>query len=191
MLILGQLAVVMVVSFAFWHWVPVTSLFGALQPSITALSIVLAAIFVRLNRGLPALDWKSIAAEKRRNIARSLYLVSVEYVGVLVIGALLTLGIIGLLGFGVEAVGAFKPLTRNIISSVMGGLSSFLLCRMAYVVWRDLDIVRLQTAVVEEMIEKERQDQDYERQKLLAGEKLSTMKSTGLAPSQTKTVKWS
>ena len=44
---------------ALFGWgVPLVRLFDAFQPMIVALSIMIAAIFVRLNRGMPTLEWK-------------------------------------------------------------------------------------------------------------------------------------
>jgi hypothetical protein len=42
-----------------WN-VPLLRLFDAFQPMVVALSIMVAAVFVRLNRGRPALEWKSL-----------------------------------------------------------------------------------------------------------------------------------
>ena len=52
------------VSFAsagLFSWaIPLERLFGAFQPLMIALSIMVAALFIRLNRGMPTLEWLTL-----------------------------------------------------------------------------------------------------------------------------------
>jgi hypothetical protein len=51
----------MLVIAAIFGWrLPLARLMDILQPLVVALSIMVAALLVRLNRGMPTLDWKSL-----------------------------------------------------------------------------------------------------------------------------------
>jgi hypothetical protein len=81
--------------------VPLARLFGALQPLIVALSIMVAAVFVRLNRGMPTLEWKTLDPEKRKDLTTSIVSVNVEYGWIIGINAIALLGLITLSVVGV------------------------------------------------------------------------------------------
>ncbi|MBA4174542.1 MAG: hypothetical protein C0511_18290, partial [Hyphomicrobium sp.] len=70
-------AVVTLLVAGLFAWaVPLVRLFGAVQPLIVALSIMVAAVFVRLNRGMPTLEWKSLEPEKRKELTTSIVAVT-------------------------------------------------------------------------------------------------------------------
>ena len=48
--------------------VPLVHLFDAFQAMTVAFSIIIAAVFVRLNRGMPSLEWKSLEPIKLASI---------------------------------------------------------------------------------------------------------------------------
>ncbi len=47
------------------YFVPLAYALEASQPLSVAATIILAAVFVRLNRGMPTLDWKSVDPKER------------------------------------------------------------------------------------------------------------------------------
>ena len=53
------IGLVVLATVVFGWEIPLMRLFAALQPLTLVLSIMIAAILVRLNRGMPTLDWKS------------------------------------------------------------------------------------------------------------------------------------
>ena len=73
------IAVTLLAAGLFAWAVPLVRLFGAFQPLIVALSIMVAAVFVRLNRGMPTLEWKSLDPVKRKDLTASIVRVTTEY----------------------------------------------------------------------------------------------------------------
>ncbi|WP_131725591.1 hypothetical protein ACTTAF_06630 [Rhodobacter capsulatus] len=124
-------------------------------PQITsALSIFIAAVLVRLARGMPTLDWKSVPLEKRKMLTGELVDVSREYAGLLALLMLLLL-----LTVSIGAISMwFAPentVWRKGMSALIGMLVSLSVLRFGYVVWRDLDIVSLQKTVIDGMADQE------------------------------------
>lgn len=158
MLILGQGIFTIGAALVFWHWVPATYLLVVLPSLVPALSILLAAVFVRLNRGLPAIDWKSLSTEQRHRLTSDFLALSREYAGVLALGTIILVGVIALGGLSNAVVEKVPALWLRRSSALAGASLALLIARMAYVVWRDIDIVRLQTTVIDAMMVKEAAD---------------------------------
>ena len=110
-------------------------------------AIIAAAVLVRLNRGVPSLDWKSVDRETLDRLLNRLEDVAKVYVAVVVIAAISILTLLAAV-FVDKLTFAAKPETVLWLSTAFGALLGVLLSRMAYVVWLDLDIVRLQKNVI-------------------------------------------
>lgn len=133
--------------------VPLDGWPGSAKSIITVLAIFAAAILVRLNRGIPTIDWSKVDSEKRKNLVEQIRDLSISY-GI-------TLGCISFVllafliseraeiplwaGFQFEDIPAYL---RQIGSGLAGASVGFIGARMAYVVWKDIDIVDLQAEVV-------------------------------------------
>lgn len=148
-------------------------LFAITQPLTVCLSIMVAAIFVRLNRGMPSLDWKSIDPEDRKGITERIEQLTWDYVIGLAITAGSILYLMVLLGIGPQDFSNFTERSRSYLVGGFAMISASSLIWMGYVVWRDFDIVRLQRAILDEASDKE----FVESQSKQAEEKLAAVKS--------------
>lgn len=140
--------------------VPLDRLFDALQPAMTALSIMAAAILVRLNRTMPAIDWKILDRDPRERLTADVVALAEEYLWFLaVIGVVilivLTLIVVGRQEIFGVATGPPDPTKawhwgwRRASAGFLGVAGAFVCIRMGYLVWRDLDIIRLQKHVID------------------------------------------
>ena len=114
---------------------PLERLFGAFQPIIVALSIMAAAVFIRLNRGMPALEWKSLKPDDRRSLPAAIVRLSKEYGWIIAIFALTFVAIVSLSVVGSEETAGWDLWLRRIASGALGGALGLASARMAYVVW--------------------------------------------------------
>lgn len=153
-----------------------TRLFGAFQPLIVALSIMVAAVFVRLNRGMPTLEWKSLDPEKRKDLTAAIVRITTEYGWIIGINAVALAGLVTLSVIGVAEATVWPEWVRRATSGVVGGLVSLCAARMAYVVWRDIDIVRLQKRLIDGTAENESLD----RERALADGKVMEFKASNV-----------
>lgn len=78
-----------IAAYCFWQWVSFAHLPLTLSQMTSALSIFIAAVLVRLARGMPTLDWKTVPIEKRKVLTGQLVDVSREYAGLLALLMLL------------------------------------------------------------------------------------------------------
>ena len=130
--------------------VPLIRLFEAFQPLIVAISIMIAAIFVRLNRGMPTLEWKSLDLENRTKLTSQIVDLSKEYGWIVAINASALAGFVALTVIGKQEIQMFWPVTAHkIVAGAIGGTIGLCVARMGYVVWRDLDIVKLQKHLID------------------------------------------
>lgn len=162
--------------------VPLVRLFGAFQPLIVALSIMVAAVFVRLNRGMPTLEWKSLDPVKRKELTSSILLVTTEYGWIISINAIALAGLVTLSVIGKDAAGLWPEWIQRAVSSSVGGLVALCAARMSYVVWRDIDIVRLQKHLIDETASREAND----RERLVADEKVASIRSANVRSVEVK-----
>lgn len=162
--------------------VPLARLFGAFQPLIVALSIMVAAVFVRLNRGMPALEWKSLDPVKRKDLTASIVSVTTEYGWIIGINAIALAGLITLSVIGATDAALWPEGVRRGVAGTVGGLVALCAARMAYVVWRDIDIVRLQKRLIDGAASRE----SNERERALADEKVATTRSANVRPVEIK-----
>lgn len=156
--------------------IPLIRLYGAIQPLIVAFSIMVAAVFVRLNRGMPTLEWKSLDPEKRRDLTASIVAVTEEYGWIIGINAAALAGLVTLSVIGVADAGTWKEEVSRTVSGAIGGLVALCASRIAYVVWRDIDIVRLQKRLIDGLADRE----SASEQIALADSKVLDIKSAKL-----------
>lgn len=163
---------------ALFAWaVPLARLFDALPSMITALSIMVAAVFVRLNRGMPTLEWKSLDPDERKNLTSRIVGLAKEYGWIIAINAATLLGLVTLSVVGKAEVAAYWPsLAQRLAAGAIGGLGALCVARMAYVVWRDVDIVMLQKRLVDGTATREWTEQ----QGKLADEKVASIRSANV-----------
>jgi hypothetical protein len=173
----ATIGAVFLLALLFGWAVPLARLFDAFQPLIVALSIMGAAILVRLNRGMPTLDWKSLDSGQRGRLTAKIVELTLEYVVILAANAILLIGLVSLTVIGKADIAArWLPITERLVSAGIGGLIALCLARMTYVVWRDYDVVRLQKAVIDAASLKE----DQELQTKASVEKVTAMRGAGL-----------
>lgn len=153
--------------------VPLARLFGAFQPLIVALSIMVAAVFVRLNRGMPTLEWKSLDPGKRKELTASIVGLTTEYGWIIGINAISLAGLVTLTVIGITDAKLWPVSIQQMVSGSVGGFIALCAARMTYVVWRDIDIVRLQKYLIDGTAEKE----SAEVEAALADEKVAEIKS--------------
>ena len=156
--------------------IPLEHLFGAFQPLMIALSIMVAALFIRLNRGMPTLEWKNLEPKDRKGLTAAIVRLTTEYGTIIAIIAVTLTAIVSLSVFGSAEAFGWSVWLRRVISGVLGGLLGLAVARMAYVVWRDIDIVRLQKQLIDGMAEKE----ENEQQVALADEKVRKFKAANV-----------
>lgn len=156
--------------------VPIARLFGAFQPLIVALSIMVAAVFVRLNRGMPTLEWKSLDPDKRKELTTAIVSVTTEYGWIIAINAVTLGGLVTLSVVGAEDAATWPSWARRVAAGAVGGLVTLCAARMAYVVWRDIDIVRLQKRLIDGAATNE----SFERERALADEKVMEFKAANV-----------
>lgn len=167
------IVVTLIVGGLFAWAVPLVRLFGAFQPLIVALSIMVAAVFVRLNRGMPTLEWKSLDPDKRKDLTASIVSVTTEYGWIIGINAVALVGLVTLSVIGAVDAALWSTEISRAVSGTVGGIVTLCAARMAYVVWRDIDIVRLQKQLIDGAASKESED----RERNLADEKVAEIKS--------------
>jgi len=178
--------VVTVVAAGLFAWaVPLVRVYDALQPMITALSIMVAAVFVRLNRGMPTLEWKSLDPEKRKDLTSAIVRVTTDYGWIIGINATVLFGLVTLAAIGKTDAGLWPEWGRRIVSGSVGGFVCLCVARMVYVIWRDIDIVRLQKRLIDGMATREANERDV----ALADEKVASIRAAGVRPVEVKAPK--
>lgn len=172
------IAVTLIAAGLFAWAVPIARLFGAFQPLIVALSIMVAAVFVRLNRGMPTFEWKSLDPDERKNLTASIVSVTTEYGWIIGINAITLAGLVTLSVIGKEDATLWPVQVCLAIAGAVGGLVALCAARMAYVVWRDIDIVRLQKHLIDGLASRESDG----RERALADDKVASIRSANLRP---------
>lgn len=182
------IVVTLIVAGLFAWAVPLVRLFGAFQPLIVALSIMVAAVFVRLNRGMPTLEWKSLDPDRRKELTASIVSVTIEYGWIICINAAALIGLVTLSVIGADAAAMWPEEARRAVAGAVGGLVTLCAARMAYVVWRDIDIVRLQKRLIDGAASKE----SDARELALSDERVARIRGANIRPVEVKSPKaWS
>jgi hypothetical protein len=171
------IVVAVVVATLFGWAVPLGKLFDAFQPMITALAIMVAAVFVRLNRGMPTLEWRSVDPEQRRELTSRIVELSKEYGWIIAINAATLVGLVAVSVVGkTEVTTCWPEWVQRMVSGAIGGFVALCVARMAYVVWRDVDVVKLQKRLIDGTAARE----SIEEQTKLADEKVANIRFGGL-----------
>jgi len=179
---------------ALFAWgVPLERLLAASTAITVPLSVVAAALLVRLNRTMPTLEWKSIDREPRERLTTQIVNLSREYLVVLALVASFLLGMVALVVVGDTTIfGAVEPITglrlttgwpeivHRSLSGLIGLALALVLVRTSYVVWRDYDIVRLQKVVIDTSTAAAEAKAHKEQQERVADEKRTAMAKAGL-----------
>ncbi|OJX78578.1 hypothetical protein [Magnetospirillum sp. 64-120] len=160
---------------AFGCYVDAAALTAATQPMIVSLSIMAAAVFVRLNRGMPSLEWKNLEVSERKKLTASVVAVTREYLIILVAHGAAIVALIVAVMVGKNGL-TTSHLAETASASVIGGLFTLCVARMGYVVWRDYDIVRLQKQLIDLTGEREASEKAVK----MAEAKVSEIKTAGL-----------
>jgi hypothetical protein len=143
---------------------------------VVALSVIVAAIFVRLNRGMPSLEWKSLEREKRTILTTKIVELSKEYVAIVAITGIALIALVTLVVIGKDAISVLSATVQKLISAGVGTLFSLCLARMSYVVWRDCDIMELQKYLIDNVTERDERELETKS----ANAKIAAIKSAGL-----------
>ena len=170
------IAAVLISALLFGWAVPLVRLYDAFQPMIVALSIMVAAVFVRLNRGMPSLEWKSTEPGSRAKLTEKLYDLAVEYGRIIAVNFVTLAGLVVLSVIGKDAASSWTPWAQRIAAGGVGFMFALSASRMAYVVWRDIDIVRLQ----KELIDKAASSEGAQAQSAAAEEKVTSIRAAGV-----------
>lgn len=166
----------------FWYVVPLPRLFDAFQPVIVILSVFIAAIFVRLNRGMPSLEWKNLEAKKRKALTSKIVDLSRDYVFIVSLNGLTLLVMVTMTIIGKpEIISHWNGYFQSAMSALVGALFFLSVARVGYVVWRDCEIVELQKALIDMAAEAEVQAEEVK----LAEEKINLIKSSNLRKIET------
>lgn len=142
------------VGFVFSRWMTFDLLDKILQPLIVAISIMSAALLVRLNRGMPTLDWQGLEVSERKVLTHRVVELSREYMFVL---ALQSITLVILLAISVSANAPVRglPHAPEIILGALGAMMGLCFSRMGHIVWRDTDIVRLQKKLIDDSADRQ------------------------------------
>lgn len=146
-----------------------------LQPANVAISIMAAALLVRLNRGMPTLDWKSLDTEDRKVLTGKIVELTREYMIVLTIQAA-TLGTLFVLAV-IDHKRFSLPIQKTFMG-IAGVMVALAVARMAYIVWRDYDIVRLQKKLIDDSADRDA----IEKASKDALDKVAAIRASGLRP---------
>ncbi len=162
---------------ALFSWlVPLARIFGGLQPLVVAFSIMIAAVFVRLNRGMPSFEWKAVKPRDRANLTSAVVSLSAEYGWLLLLMAVGLTGMVSLTMIGKATSSSWPEWVQRIGSAAIGGIIALCAARMCYVVWRDIDIIKLQKQLIDDAATNELSDQDM----LLAERKVADIQAASV-----------
>lgn len=158
----------------FWLWLPLDQFLKVVQPMIVALSIMAAGLLVRLNRGMPALDWKSLNVVDRKVLTQKIVELTREYMVVLLVQATTLTALLVLAVKNSQLPTAWQ----QPMLAIAGGLLALSVARMAYIVWRDHDIVRLQKKLIDDAADRE----TLENAQKEALSNVTAIRASGLRP---------
>ena len=172
-------------AFAGWQ-LDVSRLYAVFQSSTVCLSIMAAAIFVRLNRGMPTLDWKTVTPANRKKLTSSVVSLAKDYLVGLILAFSTILMIMILTSMTAVDVKALPVLVQQCLVGTFIGLALLSTVWMGYVIWRDYDIVQLQKRVIDEAAENE----EFDQNRKLADTRILEAQSSNLRSERTPVVPW-
>lgn len=185
MILIANILVSLLCAVAAASLLPLEQLSAAFTPLTTVISIMAAAVLVRLNRGMPTIDWKGVELERREKLTSEIVELAGEYLGVIaIIAALLVLLLVTTIAgeaWWLLKAPVWVTWVHRADSGLIVGLLALTLMRMGYVAWRDFDVVRMQKAAVDQAAKAE----DLAKQVAAAEKKTATIQSAGLRPQPT------
>ena len=125
---------------------------------------------------MPTLDWKSVELNKRTQLTAQILNLTQEYLWIVSIIAITLIGLLGLTVVGDENISSWHSWGKQAGSGLIGGAITLCFARMAYVAWRDFDIVRLQKHIIDASAASDTQANEVKA----AEETISSIKSAGL-----------
>jgi hypothetical protein len=164
----------------------VARIYAVLQPATVCLSIMAAAIFVRLNRGMPTVDWKSIKPTDRQQLTTSVVDLAVDYLVGLALTFTTLMSIMVLTAATKNDVLLLPHLFQQLVVGVFVALSLLSIIWMGYVIWRDYDIVLLQQRVIDDAAKQDITDHNRK----IAESKIEDARSANLKSEPTPIVPW-
>lgn len=173
---LATILLPLAVGLAFGLWVPLINTMRGVEHFMVAVTIMTAAVFVRLNRGMPTLDWKTLEITERKRVTSAIQALTLEYVFIVGINAAVLVMAVVCSVYDDKYWLAFPPIIAGLLSAAWGFFLALACARMAYVVWRDYDVVKLQKTLIDAAGDRE----EVEKQAKRASETLAEMKSAGL-----------
>lgn len=173
---LATILLPLAVGLAFGFWVPLVNTMRGVEHFVVAVTIMTAAVFVRLNRGMPTLDWKTLEIAERKRVTSAIQALTLEYVFIVGINAAVLCMAVACSVYGDTYWLSFPPIISGLLSAAWGFFLALACARMAYVVWRDYDVVRLQKTLIDAAGDRE----EVERQAKRAAENIVEMQSAGL-----------
>ena len=162
------LSVISSVSFYFFGHSGAMSAYASILLSFEG--IIGAAVLVRLNRGVPSVDWKSVDVDATKRLLNRLEDVARVYILIVAATLLSVVTLLVILYIDKTSL-TNKGSYISILSAVFGGIFGLIVSRMTFVVWLDYDIVRLQKAVILSAAEAE----ERQKQGKVADDKLQSM----------------
>ncbi|MDR6657782.1 hypothetical protein J2W51_000324 [Tardiphaga robiniae] len=154
MIRLATIGVAGIWGYVFSRWMSFDLLQEITQPLIVAISIMAAALLVRLNRGMPTLDWQSLEVADRKLLTQRIVELSQEYMFVLAI-EFATLLLLLLISVTAGSEVRELPYASEITLGLLGAMLGLSVSRMAYIVWRDTDIIRLQKKLIDDSADRQ------------------------------------
>ena len=161
---------------AFGLLVPLINVMKGVEHFMVAVTIMTAAVFVRLNRGMPTLDWKTLEIGERKRITSAIEGLTLQYVYIVGINAAV-LCVAAVCAVYDDAYWlSFPPMMGQLLSAAWGFFLALAASRMAFVVWRDYDVVRLQKRLIDAAGDRE----ETEKQAKRAADNVVGMQSAAL-----------
>lgn len=115
---------------------------------LSVFAIFAAAVLVRLNRGIPSVEWKLVEDDALKRLMDRMEEVAHDYVTVLLVifGGMVSAIAILIVGDNFD-LGRVE--ITQILSGICGGFFGLSISRMAHLVWLDVSIFKLQRTVIE------------------------------------------
>jgi hypothetical protein len=174
------LLVLLAAGLAGWQ-LSVTRVFSTIQPITVVLSIMAAAIFVRLNRGLPSIDWKALSSSERTNLTDRMVSIARDYLFGLFASSCSIATLICLAALSQQQATCLPGWVQSLIAAWFVFIIGISIVWMGYVVWRDYDIVLLQKQVLDNMSAREEQEKILQQAK----DKSAAMKAASVVVAPT------
>lgn len=146
------------------------------QPILVCLSIMSAAVLVRLNRGIPQVEWRELKYDEKKKLSNNFVEITKEYCLIISLFFILFSTIIIFMAVGIEYTKSLPLHFSQILSGIIGLILGACLFKMGYVIWRDYDIVVLQREIIMRISD----NQETEYNNSIANENIKKIKEANL-----------